>query len=328
MSDRLPGAGRGVPRRDLPRLATVTGVDPLLVIANAEAGGEERDDLEVALRVLREHADVEVARTSNPGELDGTLHRAGSRTIVVAGGDGSLHAVVAALHRRQELGERTLALLPFGTGNDFARTLGIPLEPEPAARAVLDGHVQPMDLVVDEVGQVVVNNVHLGASAQASRRASRWKKRLGKVGLGILGYPIGAALAAVKPPYVRLRVAVDGEVVADVDEPVLMVAIGNGATVGGGMPVTPGADPSDRVLDVMVSRATGPVEKFAYVASMVVGRHERRDDVVARSGRTVTVSGEEFYLSADGEIDGPERRRTWRLEPGAYRMVVPPSSDS
>lgn len=303
-------------------------VDPLLVIANAEAGGQERDDLDLALRVLREHADVEVTRTSNPGELDGVLHRAGSRTIVVAGGDGSLHAVVAALHRRQELGQRTLALLPFGTGNDFARTLGLPLEPEAAAQAVVDGHEQPMDLIVDEVGQVVVNNVHLGASAQASRRATRWKSRLGKVGLGILGYPIGAALAAVKPPYVRLRVEVDGEVVADVDQPVLMVAIGNGATVGGGTPVTPDADPSDRRLDVMVSRSTGPVEKFAYVASMVVGKHGERDDVSTRSGRTVTVSGEEFYLSADGEIDGPERRRTWHLEPAAYRMLVPPSASS
>ncbi|MCW2867766.1 MAG: diacylglycerol kinase, catalytic region, partial [Marmoricola sp.] len=68
-------------------------MDPLLLIANAEAGGGERDALEIALGVLREDCDVEVARTSNPGELDGVLHRAGCRRIVVAGGDGSLHAV-------------------------------------------------------------------------------------------------------------------------------------------------------------------------------------------------------------------------------------------
>ena len=56
------------------------------------------------------------------------LHRAGCRRIVVAGGDGSLHAVVTALHRRHELASRTLGLIPLGTGNDFARTLGIPLD--------------------------------------------------------------------------------------------------------------------------------------------------------------------------------------------------------
>ena len=86
----------------------VSGVDPLLLITNADAGGAHDDALEVALGVLREDADVEVATTSNPGELDGVLHRAGSRSIVVAGGDGSMHAVVAALHRRNVHHHRTL----------------------------------------------------------------------------------------------------------------------------------------------------------------------------------------------------------------------------
>ena len=79
------------------------------------------------------------ATTTNPGELDGVLHRAGCRSIVVAGGDGSLHAVVSALHRRHELAERTLGLIPLGTGNDFARALDIPLDPAEAAAALLAG---------------------------------------------------------------------------------------------------------------------------------------------------------------------------------------------
>ena len=70
----------------------------LLVITNADAGTSDEERLAEALAVLREKASVEVAKTSNPGELDGVLHRAGGRTVVVAGGDGSLHAVVTALH--------------------------------------------------------------------------------------------------------------------------------------------------------------------------------------------------------------------------------------
>ena len=70
------------------------------------------------------------------------LHRAGSRRIVVAGGDGSLHAVVAALHRRNDLADAVLGLIPLGTGNDFARCMGIPLDPEEAARVILDGEVR------------------------------------------------------------------------------------------------------------------------------------------------------------------------------------------
>ncbi len=296
---------------------------PLLLITNIEAGGGQQQALEAALTVLRQDADVEVATTSNPGELDGVLHRAGSRSIVVAGGDGSLHAVVTALHRRHELGDRTLGLIPLGTGNDFARTLDIPLDPAEAAKALLGGRVRPMDLIVDELGGVVVNSVHAGASAQASRRGADWKARLGPYGIGILGYPIGAVMASVRPPFVRLRIEADGEVIADMDQHVLMVAIGNGASVGGGTELTPEADPRDGRLDVMVSFATGPLDRFGYVWHLRRGEHEQREDVVAVQARQVTVSGEDFYLAADGEITGPERRRSWHLEQGAYSMIIP-----
>jgi diacylglycerol kinase family enzyme len=182
-----------------------------------------------------------------------------------------------------------------------------------------------MDLITDELGNVVVNNVHVGASAQASRRGARWKKRLGPYGIGILGYPVGAALAAVRPPFLRLRVEADGVVLTDVDQHVLMVAVGNGASVGGGTELTPGADPEDGMLDVMVSLATGPVERVVYAAQLLRGTHEERDDVIAVRARQLTVSGEDFFLSADGEIWGPERRRSWHLESAAYSMVVPPA---
>ena len=56
----------------------------LLVITNAEAGTSDEERLDAALTVLREEASVEVAKTSNPGELDGVLHRAGGRTVVEA----------------------------------------------------------------------------------------------------------------------------------------------------------------------------------------------------------------------------------------------------
>lgn len=298
-------------------------VDPLLMITNAEAGTSDELAVEAALSVLREAADVEVAATGNPGELDGVLQRAGSRTIVVAGGDGSLHAVVSALSRRNELGRSTLALLPLGTGNDFARTLQIPLHPEEAARAILAGRPRKVDVLVDELGGVVVNNVHVGASAQASRRSAIWKERLGKFKIGILGYPVGAMLAAVKPPFIRLRVEVDGEVVADMDRHILMVAVGNGASVGGGNEVTPDADPRDGKLDVMISFSTGPLARFGFVWQMRQGEQRQRDDVAYHRGTTVSVSGEDFWLAADGEISGPETRRTWRLQQAAFSMILP-----
>jgi len=303
-------------------------MDPLLVISNADAGTADEESLGAALRVLREHCSVEVQATANPGELDSALHRAGSRPVVVAGGDGSLHAVVAALYRRNDLKGAVLGLLPLGTGNDFARANEIPLDPEEAAATILEGHTRPMDLVVDEVGEIVVNSVHAGAGAQASRRGAAWKERLhavgvGKINLGKLGYPIGAVSAAVKPPYIRVRVEVDGEVVVDVDHPILMVAVGNGPSVGGGTDLIPYADPSDGKVDVMVARAIGPVARLGYGAKLLTGRHPERDDVTYLRGSTVSVSGKEFWCSADGENYGPERHRSWRVEPAAYSLLVP-----
>ena len=303
-------------------------MDPLLVITNSDAGTADDEALANALEILRERASVEVQATSKPGELDGVLQRAGSRRIVVAGGDGSLHAVISALYRRHDLEHAVVGLLPMGTGNDFARSLGLPLDPEEAALVIASGEVRRMDLIVDELGEVVVNNVHVGAGAQASRRGARWKDRLGSIGvgrvnLGKLGYPIGAALSAFQPPSVHMHVELDGKIVTDVDRPVLMVAVGNGAHVGGGTELTPEADPEDGKVDVMISHAIGPTAKLGYALHLRRGEHHRRDDVQYLRGSQVTISGDAFWISADGEISGPERQRSWHVEPAAYSFILP-----
>ena len=225
------------------------------------------------------------APTSRQGQLDDVLDRLGHRQLVVAGGDGSFHGVVAALNRRSELRQTVLGLIPLGTGNDFARAVGIPLDPEAAARAVLAGKVGPIDLVVDDAGDVVVNNVRVGMGAEASRQATKWKKRLGRP-----GYAIGAVKAALRPHVLRVLVRVDAEIVADVDRPVLDISIGNGATVGGGLPVNPGADPQSGQMDVVLSFAVGPVARITYGIDLLRSRHLTRSDVLHRRGNAVSIS--------------------------------------
>jgi diacylglycerol kinase (ATP) len=226
-----------------------------------------------------------------------------------------------------------LGLIPLGTGNDFARGLGIPLEASDAAYVVLSGEVTPIDLLVDELGGIVVNSVHVGAGAHASRIGAGIKDVLGKVGvgrlnLGRLAYPLGAAATALNPPTLRLRVKIDGEVVQDLDREVLMVALGNGSSVGGGAELTPDADPRDGRIDVMISRSVEPMARLGYAVRLGRGSHPEREDVTYRKGETVSVSGEEFWCSADGEIYGPERQRTWHIERGAYRLILPHGSES
>ena len=229
-----------------------------------------------------------------------------------------MHGVVAALNRRDELRQTVLGLIPVGTGNDFARALGIPLDPEAAARAVLAGKVGPIDLVVDDAGDVVVNNVRVGMGADASRQAIKWKKRLGR-----LGYAIGAAKAALRPHVLRVLILVDDELMADVDRAVLDISIGNGATVGGGLRVNPAAHPQSGQMDVMVSFAAGPIARIGYGIDLMRSQHLTRRDVLDRRGNTVSISGTAFYPSSDGEVSGPVSNRTWRVVKSAFQMTLP-----
>lgn len=296
-------------------------MNPLLVVTNASAGSADDERVAAAVAVLREAADVREESCSDPDDLDHLLDRAGDRTLVVVGGDGSVHTTVAALHRRQELtADRPLGLVPLGTGNDLARTLGIPLEPADAARALLTGRPRRLDLVVDDAGGVVVNAVHLGVGAEAAERAGALKDRLGKA-----AYAVGGVLAGATATGWDLRVEVDGEPV-HTDDPVLMVGLANGRTIGGGSELAPDAEPDDGLLDVVVATSTGPVARLRFGIAMREGEHVEREDVVVVRGRTVTVTGDPFPVNADGELDGPLSARTWTVRPAAWSLLTPDPS--
>lgn len=289
----------------------------LLVVTNAAAGSTDDERVDAALAVLRAAADVRVDTCADPGDLDRLLDGLGDRTLVLAGGDGSVHTAVASLRRRGELSpDRPLGLVPLGTGNDLARTLGIPLDPAGAARALLTGRPRPLDLLVDDTGGVVVNAVHLGVGAEAAEKAGALKERLGKA-----AYAVGSVLAGAGSTGWDLRVDVDGEPL-HTDEPVLMVGVANGRTIGGGAELAPDAAPDDGLLDVVVATSTGPLARLGFGVALREGGHVEREDVVAVRGRTVTVTGEPFPLNADGELDGPVDRRTWTVQPGAWAVLV------
>ncbi|MGX5654887.1 diacylglycerol/lipid kinase family protein [Geodermatophilus nigrescens] len=295
----------------------------LLVVVNRGAGSAGEERLARALEVLRRGAGVEVAVTGSPAELDDVVAARGARRLVVAGGDGSVSAVVAALDRAGDLGD-PLGIVPLGTGNDLAGALGLPDDPGAAARVVLEGTPRRLDLLRDDAGGVVVNAVHAGIGVRAAGEAARLKDRL-----GALAYPVGAALAGTGPGE-ALRVAVDGAEVAvpggraaDGDTPLLMVGVCNGPTIGGGTALAPGADPGDGLADVVVSAATGPAARVAFAAALLAGRHGDRDDVVVVRGREVTLSGGPVGLDADGDLLDPVPSRTWRVQPGAWSVPLP-----
>lgn len=312
-------------------------VRPLLLVTNAAAGSTDATAVGEALEVLRAAGPVEVVATEDLDDLRGAVGGRDGRGIVVAGGDGSLHALVGALDsvgalrtpRTPDVEAPLVGLLPLGTGNDFSRALGVPRDPRGAAEVIVAGHRVPVDVLRDDAGGLVVNVAHVGVGAEAGERAGPWKARLSRVGLGVLGYAVGAVAALVTSDGWRLSVVADGEELAG-GRRVLQVAVANGRTIGGGAEIAPGADASDGLADLTVSWATGPLARVRYGLAMRRGRHGAREDVLRVRAREVTVRARRgtFTVNTDGELSDPLRRRTWRVEPRAYRMFVPAQKGS
>lgn len=293
----------------------------LLAIANADAGTADEEAIDQVMTALRSGIEITLVRTSTPDDLAEALAaRPGLTGVVVLGGDGSLHAVVGALRTAGRLGDVVVGLVPLGTGNDFAATLGLPHDCARAAEVILAGHTRGIDLIIDGDDQAVVNAAHIGIGAEAARAARPWKKMLGPV-----GYAVGALLTGLRgltTPGARLEITVDGEILPR-KEPVIQVAVGNGRYVGGGAPLLPQADPSDGELDVAVSYTESARRRIAYARSVRRGDHHRRDDVVYLRGSTVSVRGEELSCTSDGELSPPAAEHAWRIEPAALTMYVP-----
>ena len=297
-------------------MSTEVAGEALLLVTNGRAGSLDDEVVEATRVALGTWAEVEVVSPATVEDCAACLGDLGGRRLLVAGGDGSIHVVVNELHRAGVLGDVPVGILPLGTGNDLARTLGIPLEPAEAVEVLRHGVERRLDAVASDLGVLAVNASHAGLGAAAAERSEDWKPRFGP-----LAYPIGALAAGIRESGWALRVTVDGHVVHD--GPALMVGLGNGRTIGGGTALTPEAEPDDGLVDVVVATGTGPAARTAFAAALVRGTHLERDDVLLARGRVVEVSGDEVVHDVDGELLGPVPSARYEVLPHAWRAIVP-----
>lgn len=279
-----------------------------LVVANRNAGSADQEVLAAGVAVLERSASVEVCATGDVGELDAVLARLEGRTLVVAGGDGSLHLAVG------RGAPSPIGLLPLGTGNDLARGLGYPRDPAAAAERILSGAPRPLDLLRTDFGEVVVNASHAGLGAVAAATSEDLKSRL-----GALAYPVGALISGVREGGYHLRVEVDGTLVSEGET--LLVGIGNGPSIGGGTLLVPPAVPDDGLLDVVVVQAVGPLARTAFATALSAGTHLDRDDVLHVRGHTTTITGDPVPHDLDGEVTAPLPTATYTLDPQAWTLL-------
>ncbi|GAA2173029.1 diacylglycerol kinase family protein [Arthrobacter parietis] len=303
----------------------------ILAVVNASAGTAYRRSVDAVASFLasasaRRGTSFELARTQDLDELDSALGSLDGRHLVLLGGDGSVHAAIQCLHKTGTLASAgPIGIIPVGTGNDLARSLGIPLDPLQAAECVMSGPARTMELLVSE-DRVAVNAVHVGIGADAAAKGADLKKKLKKVKAGKLGYPLGAVAAGFSSPGQHLSVRVDGELLHDGSRPLLMVALGLGGTVGGGARLIPDANPHDGLVDVVLWESVGSAARVGYALGLKSGDHARRTDVRIGRGETVeitAVDGNGFRVSNDGELWGPFPHRRWDVVCDAWHVIAP-----
>ena len=139
-------------------------------------------------------------------------------------------------------------------------------------------------------------------------------------------YPLGGLVAGFTSEGWAMNVDVDGERVHGPEQPILMLGVGNGRSIGGGTPLAPNAEPDDGLLDVVVAAVQGPRNRYAYGLALRDGVHIRREDVRVFRGRTVTLSvpdgAEEFRVNTDGEVSELVNHRSWEVKAGTWSVLV------
>lgn len=246
--------------------------------------GVDRLDLLSANSVAESH---ELMRRSSAEGLD---------LLVVLGGDGAAHQGIqfCADH------DVSFGLVPSGTGNDFGRALGVPTDPFAAVDAIVDAIVDAVRagrrrrLDLGRVGDTWFSTVLCtGFDAAVSDRVNRmtWPSGPRRYDLAILAEAVNFR---TYPLTVRTP---DDEFSVEAT----LLAVGNTAYYGGGIPVCPGAEPDDGMFDVTVIGEASRLSLARILPSLRSGKHIDHPSVRTFRASEIAIDGERIPVYADGE---------------------------
>ena len=281
-------------------MTTPTASRAFTFLVNPSSGGGAAPEAVVPVARLLRDAGAAVEVTYSPGPnatrdlVAGALGR--GDVVVSVGGDGMLSSLAGAV----SVAGGTLAVLPAGRGNDFARMLGLPESADDLAKVLLEAEPRQVDLLslsfpgADD--RRVAGSVYSGVDARASEIVDKahWLPRK-------LQYPYAAirSLATYRPG--RYRVTVDG-VAAEYSAANVVVA--NSGYYGKGMHIAPDASVDDGVLDVVVIEAASRWELIRSLPKVYDGGHIDLPEVTVLTGRRVEIAADArtpVPVGGDGE---------------------------
>lgn len=289
----------------------------LHLIHNPVAGrGRRNEVVRTASRLLGDASlEHRVWTTERPGhatEIAGALP--GDATVVAIGGDGTVHEVASACVDT----DRTLGVIPHGSGDDFAHALGVSrARIEPAVEALIRGRTTCVDTALCN-GETFVNAVGTGFDAEAGARVADAPAPLS--GLGAYLWSVFVTLRDLR--LTEVRVEADDTLVYQ--GPSLLVSVQNGPRTGGSFRFAPDARIDDGRLDVLVAGRLSRIGTLGLLPRVFYGGHLGHPEVHLVHATNVRIAWSEPRVwHAEGEIRGPGRLLEIAVRPGSLRVIAP-----
>jgi len=285
----------------------------LLVVLNRHASRAASVGAAIAYLAGR-GLDLDIRQSADRNHLARLIREEGpaADAIVLAGGDGTVNGALEALI---DAG-RPVGILPCGTANDLALTLGIPAEPVAAAEILAGFHTRPID--VGRVNDVCfVNVASIGFSVEIARRQDEGLKKQ----WGVFSYLLTALGTLTDAQRFRAVITCDGlsrEVEA------YQLAVGNGVHYGGGLTIARDARIDDGLLDAYAIETGSSAEMVALAPLLKDGSLTLHEKVTTFRGRAIRVeTGRPMDINTDGEVTATTPA-DFSVLPGALQVIVRP----
>jgi YegS/Rv2252/BmrU family lipid kinase len=292
------------------------------IIVNPAAGrGRARRTWETTIRPMLQGGGLlfDEVYEDRPGAavpLADQATRDGHEILVAVGGDGTVHEILNGVLGPPVAHRPALAVIPGGTGNDFARGVGIPKDMITAARLLLDGGQRRLVDVgrVNDRSYGTISGV--GFDAEVAAEVNRWPKWVA----GTVVYTAGILKKLITYRCAPSRITIDGEVL---ELPMFLVAAANTPWYAGGMFMAPHARPDDGLLEIIIARDLTRVETLGVLPKVFSGDHLKHPKVSHRAGREIRVESDvPLAVHADGETVG-RVPAVFRAVPQALEVIVP-----
>ncbi|TMK85086.1 MAG: diacylglycerol kinase family lipid kinase [Actinobacteria bacterium] len=295
---------------------------PVVVLANPSAGRGKagRRIGRIGDQLQRAGVDHEIRVSTSGEDLERRAREAadeGAKVVAVLGGDGSVGLAANGL-----LGTgAALAVLPSGTADDFAASIGV-RKLETAIRAIADANIVQIDVARVDAGATRRHYVAIagcGFDSEVNEAANAMRVNLGATGTYVAA--LVKTLSRFSPA--GFRIELDDEVI---EGPHMLVIVGNSISYGGGMKVTPDASIVDGWLDVCLLREMSKGAFIRAFPKVFRGTHVSHPAVrMARATRVRIEADRRVMVYADGERVGPAPA-VFEILPGALPVIVGPNA--